>query len=160
KSLMENNIDQTYINRALSITKSMVTGTFLVAAAQGALGGVFAWMAGLDYILTLTIIMIIFSVIPLLGTGLITIPIGIYLLATGNYWQGAIMLLGQALFVSTIDNVLRSYLSPKEAGLHPGLLLLSFFGGIQVFGPIGIIYGPVLMILFVTSVEMYLVHYS
>ena len=159
-SPLENNMDETYINRALSITKNMVNGAFIVAVVQGICGGLLAWIVGLDYILSLTILMMIFSLIPILGTAFITIPIGIVLILMGQYWQGALLIVGQIFFVSTIDNVLRSFLAPKDAGLHPALLLLSFFGGLQVFGPLGIFYGPIIMILFITSVEMYLKHYT
>jgi len=59
------------------------------------------------------------------------------------------------LVVANIDTVLRPVLVPKAAYLNPALLMLSVFGGLGLMGFIGLIYGPVIMILLVTSVEVY-----
>jgi hypothetical protein len=59
------------------------------------------------------------------------------------------------VIVSNIDTVLRPRMVPKGAYLNPALVLLSVFGGLQLMGLIGIFYGPVIMILLVTSVDVY-----
>ena len=60
------------------------------------------------------------------------------------------------IVVSNIDTVLRPRLVPKGAYLNPALVILSVFGGMQLMGVIGALYGPVIMILLITSVEVYL----
>ena len=66
-----------------------------------------------------------------------------------------IVLAGFYGFVTWIDNLLRLKLVPQGAYLHPMLLLLSVFGGLGVAGLMGVVYGPVIMILFVTTIEVY-----
>ena len=104
--------------------------------------------------------MVILAVLPIIGTAFVTIPIGLFLLASGDIVGGSIILLGQIIVMSNVDNILRAELASRETPLHPALLLLSLIGGLQNFGFLGFIYGPVLMILFMTSMEIYLKHYK
>jgi predicted PurR-regulated permease PerM len=62
--------------------------------------------------------------------------------------------------VTNIDNFLRPFLVPRDARLNPALMLLSVFAGIAMFGAWGIVIGPVLMILIVTTVDVYLAVYK
>ncbi|MGL5444771.1 MAG: AI-2E family transporter, partial [[Mycobacterium] stephanolepidis] len=64
------------------------------------------------------------------------------------------------LVVSNIDNVLRPFLVPRGARLDPALMLLAVFSGIAAFGFWGIVLGPVLMIVIVTTIDMYLAVYK
>ena len=74
---------------------------------------------------------------------------------SGNVWQGIFVILAFLLVVANIDNVLRPFLVPKGAYLNPALVMLSVLGGLIVMGFIGVIYGPVIMILLSTSIEVY-----
>ena len=157
-SPLDDEIDKLYIDRVTSMISTVVKGTFIVALVQGMLGGLFIWIAGVDYVLILTTVMIIASLIPVVGTGFITIPISILLYLNGQPIPALIVLLGQLIFISNIDNVIRAELVARESSLHPALMLISIFGGISVFGIWGFLYGPVIMILFVTSLEIYRKH--
>lgn len=159
-SPLGDNIDSLYIDRLVALIVSMVKSIFIIAFAQGLLAGLFLWIAGVDYILTLTVLMIIMSIIPVFGTALITVPIGIYLLIQGNLAGGAIVLLGQTLFVSNIDNVLRAELLSRNTSLHPAIMLMAIFGGMEMFGAIGLIYGPIIVISLLTSLQIYMEHYK
>jgi predicted PurR-regulated permease PerM len=64
------------------------------------------------------------------------------------------------LVVTNIDNFLRPFLVPREARLDPALMLLAVFAGITMFGPWGIIIGPVVMIVIVTTISVYLAVYK
>ncbi len=100
-------------------------------------------------------ILTVLSIIPL-GGGIIVIPIGIIMILLGNIWQGALILAGHFLIVTNEDNILRPKLVPDEARLDPALTLLSVFSGLAFFGFIGIVVGPVIMILIVTTIEVYM----
>jgi predicted PurR-regulated permease PerM len=78
------------------------------------------------------------------------------LLATGNIWQGILVLSFHFAVVTNIDNVLRPHLVPKDARLNSALTILSVFAGISMFGFLGVIIGPVIMIMITTTVHMYL----
>ena len=64
------------------------------------------------------------------------------------------------IVVTSIDNVLRPFLVPKSAHLSPALMLLSVFAGLGMFGFWGIVLGPVLMIIIVTTISVYLAVYK
>jgi len=70
------------------------------------------------------------------------------------------MLLMTLLINNNVDNILRPKLVSKEASLNPALILIAILGGLSMFGPLGFIYGPVLMIFVVTTFETYLKHYT
>jgi len=152
-------IDDTYLLKVKEMTTSMVKGAFFIAALQSSLSAVMLWIAGVPYILTLFVVMLIASLLPMLGAPLITVPIGIFFILNGELVKGLIIILIQVLVISNLDNILRPRMVSKNAMLHPALLLLGVFGGLEVFGFLGVIYGPVVMILFVTTLEVYMRYY-
>lgn len=152
-------IDQLYISRTSAMVTSMVKGTFLISIIQGIVTGLVMYFLGIKYTVILSLIVIILGILPIVGGNLITIPLSIWLILTGNVVGGVILLFTQLVVLTIIDNGLRPLMVSKEANLHPALLLLGVFGGLQLFGPLGFIYGPVVMILFVTTLEIYTKYY-
>ena len=134
---------------------AMFKGTFVIAIAQGAAMGVVFWIVGVPYVMFLTIVSMFLSLVPFIGISLVAWPVGLVLLLTGNTWQGILVIGAFLLIVSNIDTALRPILVPKGAYLNPALVILSVFGGLGVMGLIGALYGPVVMILLVTSIEVY-----
>lgn len=143
-----------YINRAGAMTKSMVRGQFVIAGLQGLLSAVLLYIAGVHYFWVAAIVLSFMSLIPL-GAGIITMPIGLVLVFMGDIWQGLLLILGHFLLVTNVDNILRPLLVPKTARLNPALVLLSVFAGLGLFGILGIVLGPVIMILIVTTIDVY-----
>src|SRR5947209_18014021 len=94
------------------------------------------------------------SLIPIVGTMLVWLPTGIYLMATGHLWKGIILILWGALVVGTIDNIIRPLVIGSKVELHPLLLLFSLLGGLQVFGFIGIFIGPVVLSVIAALTDM------
>ena len=154
-SPLENSVDEMYIDRLVALITSLIKSVFIIALAQGLVGALFLKIAGIDYLLTLTIMMFISSIIPMVGTGFVTIPIALFLLAQGNVVGGATIIFGQIVFVSNIDNILRAALLSQDTSIHPAALLLGIIGGLQVFGALGLLYGPIIIILFITSLQIY-----
>jgi len=154
-SPLDDRLDALYLRRVLAMAESMVKGTLVIAVIQGVVAGLLLAIAGVKYVTFWTLIMIFAGIIPL-GAGAIAVPIGIVLLLLGQMWQGLVVILGAILVVSNIDNVLRPKLVDKGARLNPAFLLLGVFGGIKMWGFAGVIYGPVVMILLMTTVDIYL----
>jgi predicted PurR-regulated permease PerM len=148
------NVTNIYLTKAGVMTKAMVKGQLIIAVAQGLASAFSLWLVGVDYFWFFFVILTFLSFIPL-GGGILTIPIGIIIMLTGNIPRGIFVILWHVLVVSNIDNILRPQLVPKAARLDPALTLLAVFSGIAIFGPIGVIYGPVVMILLITTYEMY-----
>jgi predicted PurR-regulated permease PerM len=127
--------------------------------AQGLVTGLLFWLAGVPYSPLLTLVAVVASMFPL-GASLVAIPVGVGLAIVGKYVGAAVVLLGYFLLVSNIDSFLRPRLVSKEAYLNFALVLLSALGGYELFGFFGVVYGPVLMILFLTMLEVYETYYS
>ncbi len=149
-------IGNLYVKRMGAMTKAMVRGQFIIAALQGLTDALLLYAAGMHstfffFFLLLTVL----SIIPL-GGGIVAIPIGIVMMLTGNLWQGLLIIIGHIVIVTNIDNVLRPRLVPHDARLDPALTLLAVFSGLKFFGFLGIIIGPVLMILIVTTIQVFL----
>lgn len=148
-------ITQLFIDKVDMMITAMFKGTFVIAIVQGAAMGVVFWIAGVPYTMFLTIVSMLLSLVPFIGISLVAWPVGIILLLIGNTWQGILVIAAFLLIVSNVDTALRPVLVPKGAYLNPALIILSVFGGLGVMGIIGALYGPVVMILLVTSIEVY-----
>ena len=140
------------------MTKAMFKGIIVIAVIQGIVAGLIMAVTGTWYVFLLTLLAIFMAVLPM-GVNVLTIPVGIVHFLLGNTWQGIVIIAGSLLLVSQIDNLIRPRLVSKEAYLNPALVLLAAFGGLSLFGFLGVIYGPIIVIFFVTTIEIYLNHY-
>lgn len=152
-------VDLLFIHRIRTMTFAMFMSIFVIAFLQCLVMGVFYWMAGVQPIILWMFLSFLVSTLPF-GNSIIAIPLGIYLLATGNPAGGWIMILGYLVVISNMDTILRPKLIPKGAALVYVLALLSSLGGLTLFGYLGVIYGPVIMVTFVTALEVYLKYYT
>jgi predicted PurR-regulated permease PerM len=96
------------------------------------------------------------SFIPMGGTALIWGPAAILLFLQGFFLKGIILLGLGVLLISMVDNLLRPLLVSTRTKIHPLLLFFSVLGGIQAFGMIGLVGGPLIMTLALTLVEIYI----
>ncbi|MCX2715774.1 AI-2E family transporter [Mycolicibacterium sp. J2] len=145
-----------YLAKMAAMVRGTVQGQFVIALAQGVAGAISIYIAGFhDGFFIFALLLSALSVIPL-GSGIVTIPFGIGMAVFGNIGGGIFVVAFHLLVVTNIDNVLRPILVPKEAKLDSALMLLSVFAGITMFGFLGIVIGPVVMIVIVTTISVYL----
>jgi len=148
-------ISRLYLTKTAAMTKAMVRGQFIIATLQGLTDASLLAAAGLPQLFFFFfVVLTALSIVPL-GGGIVAIPIGIIMILTGNIWGGVLVIAGHILIVTNIDNILRPQLVPKEAKLDSALTLLSVFAGLKMFGFLGIVIGPVIMILIVTTIQVY-----
>ena len=150
-----NEITQLFLDKIDMMITAMFKGLFVIAIVQGLAMGAVLWVAGVPYVMLFTLASMFLSLVPFVGISLVAWPIGIILILNGNIWQGIFVIAAFMLIIANIDTALRPRLVPKGAYLNPALVILSVLGGIGVMGFIGMIYGPVIMILLVTSIEVY-----
>ena len=149
-----------YLAKMGAMVNGTVRGQFIIAVCQGVAGAISIYIGGFhDGFFIFAIILSALSVIPL-GSGVITIPFGIGMMLFGNVFGGIFVILFHLIVVTNIDNFLRPILVPREARLDSALMLLSVFAGIGMFGAFGIVIGPVLMIVIVTTISVYLAVYK
>ncbi|MEZ0342272.1 AI-2E family transporter [Mycobacterium sp. pV006] len=149
-------VSDIYLAKVGAMVSATVKGQFIIASCQGVAGAVSLYIAGLhDGFFMFVIFLTALSFIPL-GGGIVTIPLGIGLAIFGNPVGGIFIVAFHIFVVTNIDNVLRPFLVPKSAHLHPALMLIAVFAGLGMFGFWGIVLGPVLMIVIVTTISVYL----
>lgn len=149
-----------YLAKMGAMVNGTVRGQFIIAVCQGFAGATSIYIAGFhDGFFIFAILLSALSVIPL-GSGVVSIPFGVGMMLFGNVFGGIFVIAFHIIVVTNIDNVLRPILVPKEARLDSALMLLSVFAGIAMFGAFGIVIGPVLMIVIVTTISVYLAVYK
>ncbi|WP_299558834.1 AI-2E family transporter [uncultured Mycolicibacterium sp.] len=152
-------ITDLYLAKIGAMVRGTVKGQFVIALCQGVAGAASVYIAGFhDGFFIFAILLTALSVIPL-GGGVVTIPLGIAMAFFGNVVGGVFVVLFHVLVVTNIDNFLRPVLVPRAARLDPALMLLAVFAGISMWGFWGIVIGPVLMIIIVTTISVYLAVY-
>ena len=149
-----------YLAKMGAMVRGTVRGQFVIAACQGVAGALSIYIAGFhEGFFIFAILLTALSIIPL-GGGIVTIPFGIGMVLFGNVFGGVFVVLWHLIVVTNIDNFLRPILVPREARLDPALMLLAVFSGIAMFGFWGIVIGPVVMIVIVTTISVYLAVYK
>jgi len=119
-------------------------GTFAVAIVQGTLGGLMFWWLGLPAPLLWGIVMAMLAVVPVLGAFVVWIPAAIFLFLEGSGGKALLLTLWGSIVVGGIDNLLYPILVGKQLKIHTVLAFISIVGGLIVFGPSGLILGPVI----------------
>jgi len=136
---------------------AMVKGQFFISAVISALSAFLLIFLGMgQYFFLIFVLFTLLNLIPL-GCGILMIPITIIAMLTGNFWPGLIVLIAYIL-ISNLDSVIRPRIVPKTVTLSAGLTTLVAFGGIYYFGLLGVVYGPIVMIVIVTTITTYVTY--
>lgn len=143
-----------YLRRVGLMTNAMAKGQLLISVVISFLSAILMIFLGLgDYFFLIFVLFTVLNLVPL-GCGIILIPMTIIAILLGNVVPGIIVLVLYML-VSNIDSILRPKIMSREASLSAGLTMLAAFGGIAMFGILGVVYGPIIMILIVTTIHLY-----
>lgn len=149
-------ISDLYLQKTAAMVKGTVRGQFIIAVLQGFVGATSIYIAGMEQaFFVFFLVLSALSLIPL-GGGVLAIPVGVLMILFGNVWGGIFVIATHFLVTTNIDNILRPILVPQEARLDSALMIVSVFSGIAMFGFLGIVMGPVIMILIATTVKVYL----
>lgn len=137
------------------VAYAIVYGNTLTAIIQGALGLVGLLIAGVPHAPVWALGMVIVALIPFGGTALVWLPVSVVLLLSGRIAEGVFLLAWGGLVVSTADNFIRPKLCGSRMTMHPLLVFLSMFGGLAVFGMMGLLVGPLIAAMFMAMVRIY-----
>lgn len=147
-------LEREIAERFREVSESAFYGTFLTAVAQGFLGGIGFLIVGLPP-LVWGVLMAFLSLIPLVGTFLVWGPAAVLLVAGGRPFAGIFLAVWGAVVVGLSDNVLRPLFMRGKSQLHPALIFFSLIGGILAFGPLGILLGPLAIVLVISMLRAY-----
>jgi predicted PurR-regulated permease PerM len=130
-------------------------GRITIAAVQGVLAGLAFWVLGVPGVVLWAFTLAVCAMIPAFGSFLVWGPVAIYLGLTGHWGKAALLALWGGVIVSTIDNILYPILIGSHLRAHTAAILLAVLGGIALFGPIGIVLGPVLFTIASTLLDIW-----
>ncbi|MFA5750685.1 MAG: AI-2E family transporter [Candidatus Paceibacterota bacterium] len=147
--------DLKILNRLSLAVNAVIKGYLLIAIVQGTLMGMGLAIFGVPNPALWGVIAAIASLIPTIGTGLISIPAIIFLFMTGNVFGAIALGVWSLAVVSTVDNFLTPYIVGSKISIPPFLILFSVLGGIVLLGAIGILIGPLTISLLYTLVSIY-----
>lgn len=153
-------VTRMYLARVGLMANAMAKGELLMSVGIGLLEALvlavfFGWW---DFLLLMTVAFSLLNLIPL-GAGMLAYPLILIAMLLGNVWPGIGALIAITA-VSNLESFIRPRLIPKSITLTNGLTMLAAFSGIALYGLLGVIYGPIIMIIIVTSVQMYLDYYQ
>ncbi|MBI2550624.1 AI-2E family transporter [Candidatus Woesearchaeota archaeon] len=150
------------IGQFSQVASAVIYGTVIVAVLQGALAGIGFYLFGVPSPIIWGVITAVVSLIPFLGPYIVWFPASLLLMASGYYsGEGLIFLRGLGLFfyglllVSGVDNVLKPRIIGRKAKIHPVLVFLGIIGGVNFFGLVGFVVGPVIIAMLKTAFEAY-----
>lgn len=143
------------VTRFVAVIRATVKGSVIVAILQGLIGGLIFWFLDIGGALLWGVAMGVFSLFPAIGTGLIWVPVTIYLAATGNIWQAVSLFFCGFFIISSIDNVVRPILVGHDARLPDYVVLIATLGGFELMGFNGFVIGPIIAALFITVWEIF-----
>jgi predicted PurR-regulated permease PerM len=147
------------IKRFQDVCYATFFGSILTAIAQGVAGAILFWALGIQSALFWGSIIALVSLIPIVGAFLVWAPWASYLLLTGEGGRALILLAVGGLVVSSLDNVLKPMIIQGRTNMHPLMVFMSVLGGMNAFGFLGIVVGPLVVALFVAFLNFYRVEF-
>jgi predicted PurR-regulated permease PerM len=144
-SPLDDRYEEQLLNEFATVTRAVVVATLLSAVVQGVLAGIGYLCAGLGSVALLTMLTMLFSLVPFVGGTAVWVPCCLWLFLEGRITAAIVLALYCGVVVSASDNVIKPLVLQGQSNLHPLLALLSVLGGVKALGPIGILVGPMIV---------------
>ncbi|CAM2057262.1 Predicted PurR-regulated permease PerM [Desulfovibrionales bacterium] len=142
------------VDKIRTVSRSVLLGSLITMFSEGVAGGIGLIIVGLPALFWGSM-MAFASLIPIIGTALIWIPAVGYLCLVGHWGQAIFLFLWCAIIVTSIDNFLRPVFMQGKTGLSTFYILLAILGGVQTFGLLGILYGPLILTFAMVMLAIY-----
>ncbi len=146
-------------DRFRDVTVSTLVGTGLTAVVQGVLVGLGFWICGLSNPHFWGVVTVIFSILPVVGSGLVWIPGVAALAIDGRYGYAIGLAILGVVAVGNVDNLIRPYVYRRWAQIHPFITVIGAFAGLRFFGLLGLLIGPLAISYFFELIRMYRAEY-
>lgn len=154
-SPLEDKDDEKILDRLALSVNAIIKGYLFIALVQGVLMGFGLWLFGVPNPALWGVVAAVTSLLPTVGTALVSVPAIIFLFAIGNNASAIGLLIWAVIVVGLIDNFLSPFIISKQTNISPLLILFSVLGGISFLGPVGILIGPLAVSLFYTLISIY-----
>jgi predicted PurR-regulated permease PerM len=147
---------KTITGKFMDITRSLFFGYIMVALIQSVMAYIVFVVFGVKGALVLAMVTFICVFIPMIGGGLVWLPLGLVRIISGDPGGGILFLIVSGFFISLLDNVLRPMFLKDRIQLHPLIIFFAILGGVSVYGFNGLVLGPMVVILFLTVLDLFL----
>lgn len=147
--------DEEFIETLRSSIDAVLRGRILVAVVQGVIVGIGLAIFGVGSPVLWGFVGGLASFVPMIGTSIVTVPAIVYLFLSGSFGAGVGLLIWSAIAVGLVDNFISTIFLKSKMDVHPLVVLFSILGGIEVFGAIGFLIGPVAVSAFIALVKIY-----
>lgn len=147
------------INKLSTIVRSNAIGIPLLAFIQGAVATIGYMLCDVDNPIAFGILTGIASMIPVVGTMLVWIPLAIMQYFDSGWLNTIYLLAYGVIIISNCDNILRMTLQKRMANTHPLVTIFGVIAGLPLFGFMGLIFGPLLVAMFLLFLEMFVNQY-
>ncbi|MDR2760180.1 MAG: AI-2E family transporter [Spirochaetaceae bacterium] len=144
------------VGKFKDITRNLFFGYIMVALVQAIMAYIVFIIFRVKGALVFAGLTLICAFIPMFGAGLVWLPIGVIRILNGEIFKGIVFLIISGFFISTLDNFLRPMFLQDRIQLHPLIIFFAIMGGVIVFGFNGIIVGPMVVIFFLTVLDLFL----
>jgi len=141
-SALPDKYDNKIIDRLKKSVNGIMLGYLFIGFVQGVLLGVGLFIFGVPNAALLGVIAAVASLVPMVGTGLVALPVILFLFYTGDTFSAVGFAIWAGILVGTVDEVLRPIVIGKQLDISPLLVLFSVLGGLVVLGPLGVLIGP------------------
>jgi len=145
--------------RFRDVTISTLVGTGLTATVQGLLVGLGFWVTGIPNALFWGVVTVVLAILPVVGSGLVWGPGALSLALGGDYGRAIGLAIWGVVVVGNVDNVIRPIVFRRWAQIHPFMTIIGAFAGIQYFGLLGLLIGPLAISYFFELIRMYRAEY-
>jgi len=147
--------DEEFVQTLKSSVDAVLRGRILVSVAQGIFIGIGFVIFGIGSPILWGFVGGIASLVPVIGTSVVTVPAIAYLFLTNHIGAGIGLLIWAALAVGLVDNFMSVIFLKNKIKVHPLIVLFSILGGVEVLGVIGFLVGPVVVSAFIALMKVY-----
>jgi len=145
------------LDKFATVIRATVKGNLLVAAIQGALGGIAFWFLGVGAALLCGVLMAFLSLLPAVGAALVWFPVAVYFFVVGAFGKSVALFAYGVLVIGLVDNLLRPILVGKDTRMPDYVVMITTLGGMAVFGINGFVLGPTIAAMFIAVWHIYIV---
>ncbi len=150
-----NELEERIVDRIARVIRDVFYGNIIIMIAQGTIVFVLFLIFNIPSAILWAVIGGIFSVIPIISTSVVWIPAVIYFLIIENYVSAILLGVFALAAAQILENIVKPKILDKKLNIHPLVLFFALFGGLQAFGIVGLILGPVIITIFITFMEVY-----
>ena len=153
---LPDDIEESLFRDIRRVTNVVFIGNILVSVLGGVVGALSFVIFGVPNAVFWGFIMIILGILPLVGAPIIWGPAAAYLFVQGNVVGAVgILIINGGIVIGYVDNILRPKLIGKAANVHPVLVLIGILGGLEAFGALGFVIGPLVLAVFIALIRSY-----